>query len=435
MLQRHYQEAKRILEAALKRNPDDNRLRVELGRVCVYNSDDRRAIRLFREVLSQEPGSRPAKLGLAQALGYRHEYDESNRLYYELLAARPDDEAAAIGLVNNLMRERQAVEAGRVVEQALTLHPNSLRLQEFKDRLAQGELGPEERPPRRAPYVVLGFGNYVTDSEGNRFWQLSQRFDSEIGRLLANRLAVEERRLWKTGESEPPVSVVIATDDIRLRLTNSLWLTGGGGLVRFPGGVNVGLYSGGLALAPARRLLLEGSFSRVPLYPTVQAADLDLLVEGWQAQASWQPGRWNLAARWTQAHISDGNHVVRENAEALRWFGSPRFSFGAGYRFTHYEFKEHLHNGYFNPTNYQSHLGLAGFDFRLGRVFHAEYMLRVGAEKIAPVPYKPAWEIDLHNRFPLGNWELSADYFYFRVAEISGAYLAQGARLGVAYRF
>jgi tetratricopeptide (TPR) repeat protein len=435
MLQRHYGEAMRVLKTALAGSPGDNRLRVELGRAYIYHGEDRRAIHLFADVLRQDAANRPAKLGLAQAFGNRGSFEESNRLYRELLAANPDDEAAAIGLVNNLMHQKQTVEAGNVVGRALAYHPHSLRLQEYKDRLEQGNLGPDERVPQRRPDSVFGYGDYVADSEGNRFWQLSQRFDSEITRVFHNRAEFEERRLWKTGQTESPVTVASGTDEMRLRLTNWLWMNAGGGIVRFPDGTNFGLYSGGLAVVPARRLLLEGSFSRFPLYPTAQAADLNLLVEGWQAQAGWQPGRWNFGARWSQAHISDGNHIVRENFEVLRWLGSSRFSFGAGYRYTHYEFSEHLLNGYFNPKSYQSQLGEAGFNFRVGRVFHAEYMLRVGAEEISPNGYQAAWEINLHNRFPLGNWEFIADYFYFRLAQITGAYRADGGRLGIAYRF
>jgi len=434
MLQRHYGEAIRLLERALARSPGDNRLLVEMARACVYNGEDSRAIRLFRDVLRQEPTNRSAKLGLAQVLGYRGHFAESDRLYRELLAASPADEAAAIGLVNNLMHQKQAGEASRLVQQALAWHPNSLRLQEYKDRLEQGRLGPDERVPRRMPNALLGYGDFVVDSEGNRFWQLSQRFDSQITRVLSNRLLFEQRRLWKTGETEPPVTVATGIDAVNLRLTSLLWLNASGGLAHYPSG-DFGLYSGGLAMVPVRRLLLEGSFSRVPLYPTSQAADLNLLVEGWQAQAGWQPGRWNLGVRWSEGHISDGNHVVRENAEFLRWFARSRFSFGAGYRYTHYEFSEHLHNGYFNPKHYNSNLGLAGFNFRLGRVFRAEYLWRVGAEKISQSEYQPAWEMDLHNRFSWGKWELGADYFYFRVAEISGAYRTEGGRLGVTYRF
>ena len=434
MLQRRYAQAIKVLEKAATRFPGDSRLLVELGRAFVYNGEDRRAIRLFRDVLRQEPANRPAKLGLAQALGYRGDFKESDRLYNELLAANPDDEAAAIGLVNNLMHQRRTVEAGRVAREALARHPNSLRLQEYKDRLDEGQLGADERVPRRMPNALFGYGDYVADSEGNRFWQLSQRFDSQITRVLFNRVLFEQRRLWKTGEAEPPVTVATGFDEMNLRLASLLWVNAGGGMVHYPGG-DFGLYSGGLAVAPMRHLLVEGSFSRVPLYPTAQAADLNLLVEGWQAQAGWQPGRWDLGARWTKGHISDGNHVVRENAEFLRWFGRSRFSFGAGYRYTHYEFSEHLHNGYFDPKDYKSDLALAGFNFRLGRRFHGEYLWRVGAEKIAPAGYQFAWEMDLRNRFLLGKWELGADYFYFRVAEISGAYRADGGRVGIAYRF
>ena len=57
------------------------------------------------------------------------------------LAANSSDEAAAIGLTSNLMHEKRTVEAAAVANAALSYHPNSLRLLEYKERIANGLLG------------------------------------------------------------------------------------------------------------------------------------------------------------------------------------------------------------------------------------------------------------------------------------------------------
>src|SRR5215510_13042174 len=72
--QQHYFEAIRLLEDALKRFPGDRRLRVELGRACVYDHHDARAMELFREVLREDPSDRGAKLELARVLSYHRDY-------------------------------------------------------------------------------------------------------------------------------------------------------------------------------------------------------------------------------------------------------------------------------------------------------------------------------------------------------------------------
>ena len=144
MLERHYGQAVRVLRNGLKGHPDNNGLRLELGRAYLSSGADGRAVRLFREILRTEPDHRLAKLELARALGYGRQYEGSNKIYKELLEANPADEAAAIGLASNLLHQQRSPEARNIVDKALTFHPNSLRLQEYKDRIESGHLGGEE---------------------------------------------------------------------------------------------------------------------------------------------------------------------------------------------------------------------------------------------------------------------------------------------------
>ena len=55
MLERHYRQAVHILRNGLKDHPEDNRVRLELGRAYLSIGADDRAIRLFREILGNEP--------------------------------------------------------------------------------------------------------------------------------------------------------------------------------------------------------------------------------------------------------------------------------------------------------------------------------------------------------------------------------------------
>src|SRR6267142_6098314 len=132
---RHYSQAIRILEDALKRFPGNAQLRLELGRVYVYQRQDARALEIFRAILRDDPSNREAKLELARVLSYDGKYEPAAQLFRELLASNPNDEAAAIGLVGNLLFQKKKDDARREVEQALARHPNSLRLQEYRDDL------------------------------------------------------------------------------------------------------------------------------------------------------------------------------------------------------------------------------------------------------------------------------------------------------------
>jgi tetratricopeptide (TPR) repeat protein len=434
VLERQYARAIRTLKSGLLSFPDNNNIRVQLGRAYLLNHQDAPAIALFREALRREPQNRLAKLELARALGYRRDYELSDQLYRELLESDSRDEAAATGLASNLLHQTRSIEARQIVEKALKFHPNSLVLQEYRDRLEKGELGGEERVPTRTMNRVQTETDYVSDSDGNHFWRASQRFDYQFTSNLSNRLELEERWLRHPGRAE--ANVATASDVMHFQLTGPVSLNAGGGGVRFGDGTSRSLYSGALDLHPARQLWLEAGFSRTPFYPDARAAQFDLTLEGWHASFDWQPGPWRFNAWWAKQNISDGNAAQREDAEVIRWLGSSRLSVAAGYRYTHYDFKENPHHGYFSPDEYQSQLGVTGLRFKIRRSFSAEYLVRFGAQSLARgSPYQYASEVSLRNRFLMGNWEFGVDYFYYNLAQPSGAFSSQAGRVVAAYHF
>ncbi len=434
--QKHNAKAIQILREALERFPGDDRLRVELGRAYLYDHQDDRAIGLFREILGKHPSNRPAKLELARALGYRHDYDASNQLYRELLASKADDEAASVGLVRNLIHQKRTTEARQELDRALASHPNSPTLAKYKGYVQTARLGGDvERPPRR----VQGGADYFSDSAGNRAWQGFQQFDYNFGRGFSNRLDLEERSLWRT--ATPKANVISGMDEARLRVLPQLQVGGGGGLVHFADGTVRGLYRGDVELHPVRRLWWNVDFSRNPVVPTFSAAQFDLLAEGWHSRLDWRPGPWRLDANFSRQHYSDGNRRQREGGEVMRWLRVSRLEFGTGYRLTYFTFKQHMLHGYFNPRQYQSHMGLLGVRFRVGKAFRGEYVARAGAESFSPAdlttrgPFRLAGQLALRNRVVVGNWEAGIEYHYWRLALDTGAFSAHAGSLVAAYRF
>jgi len=430
---RHYSQATRILEDALKRFPGNVQLRLELGRVYVYQRQDRRAMDIFRAILRDDPSNRETKLELARVLSYDRKYEAANQLFRDLLSTNPDDEAAAIGLAGNLLFLKKKDEARREVEQALARHPNSLRLQEYRDALLKNQLPVAASREGNAPNRLQADSSYFSDSAGNSSLRAGQRFDLQLGRHLTNSFRLDEKTLWVT--EGPKASIFSVNDEGRVRLARWLFIGGGGGIVRFADDLNRALYRGELILHPIRSFWLQGGFSRIPIAPTFQSAQFDLVAEGWWSRLDWQPRSWRVSADFSKQHYSDSNRTQREDAEVLRWIGNLHFAVGLGYQYAHSSFTETFSHGYFNPNQYHSHLGLGGFRFSVGKIYRGEYIAEYGTETVNQDPYQIAWEATAKNRFLLGKLEVGADYSYFHLAQSTGAFRAQVGRVSVAYRF
>jgi len=430
---RHYSQASRTLQDALARFPSNVQLRLELGRVYVYQHQDSRAMEVFRDVLRDDPSNREAKLELARVLSYDGKYEPANQLFRELLTTNPDDEAAAIGLVQNLLFQKKKDDARREVEQALARHPNSLRLQEYRDALLKNQLPLAASREGNALNRVQTDASYFSDTAGNRALREGQRYDLQLGRNLTNSFRLDEKSLWVS--QGPKAKIFSVNDEGRVRLASWLFVAGGAGIVRFADDSNRTLYRGTLILHPFKGFWLQGGFSRIPITPTFLSGQFDLLAEGWWTRLDWQLRSWRVSADFSKQHYSDSNRTQREDAELLRWIGNSHFAVRLGYQYTHSSFTQTFSNGYFNPNQYHSHLGLGGFRFGVGKFYRGEYIAAYGAETVDQNPYQIAWEATTKNRFVLGKLEMGADYTYFHLAQSTGAFRAQVGRMSVAYSF
>ena len=440
--QQDYARAIRILKDAAKEHPDNEALKLELGKAYLYKHQDKQAMALFQEVLLYDPSNRQAKLELARALGYQLDYQASDRFYRDLLSFDAGDEAAAIGLTRNLIHENHLDEARTVCESGLTHHPNSAKLRDYQAQLQSGtatarlsqSTGGEPNPAgQKRRDEVRGGTSYFADSNGNRSWRSSEFFEQQITGRLSTQFHAEERSLWLTGG--PRANVLWGSDEMRMQVNRAVSVGAMGGVVRFADGSTRTLYNGELELHPINHLWASGGYRLRPISPTYDAAQFDLLAQGWHSQLEWYPRGWWVDASWSQEHYSDSNRDRRFEGEFLRWIGTSRFAVGAGYQFNYLAFSQTLLHGYFNPSSYYDHLGRGGVRFRLGKVFRAEYLGGAGVESIAGAPYQSAWEMVLKNRIKLENWEFSGDYFYYHLPQSSGAFTSQAGRLSAAYYF
>jgi len=163
-LERHFAQAIRIFRNGLKSHPEDQQLRLELGRAYLADGEDGLAIRLFREIL-RHPRRSQTQLELAGALGFRPRLRRLERHLPGAAACEPGRRGGChrIGQ-QSCFHERRRSEARTLVRQALDLHPESLRLQEYMDRIDSGNLGGEAREGRVAQNLVQIDADYFNDS-------------------------------------------------------------------------------------------------------------------------------------------------------------------------------------------------------------------------------------------------------------------------------
>jgi hypothetical protein len=207
------------------------------------------------------------------------------------------------------------------------------------------------------------------------------------------------------------------------------------GGARFSDGHRLVLYRAHLDYRPAERLWTYLEVERHPVAPTAEATRFDLAAQGLTLGAEWRPPRWEFKALLARHSYSDGNYRREEMLEGVRWFGAPHLQFGTGYGFRHLAFDQHLRHGYFSPTQYQNHAFVTGIRFRAGKHYRGEYMTHIGTESFIQGNFRFSAAVSLQNRWEFKQWSLSGDYFYYHVAQSTGAYRANVFRFGLAYRF
>ncbi len=432
MLDQHApQQALNTVQEALHRFPENEDLEIELARIYAYQKQDKLAMQTVQAVLQRNPDNREAKLTLAQLYGYRQAYRLSDAIYRDLLAANPADETAALGLIHNLALEGHRDEARAQLNQALGKNPSSLLLQQYSEVLLSSATENPELP-RRYRRVQAG-SSYFADSSGNHSVYTSQGMNYELGRNVTTRLRMEETSLWKTGVSAS--QVIGGWQEIRWKPSRFFALRTSGGGVRFADDSTRGTYSGDLELFPYKGLTLSGGFSRFPVIPTFEAAQADLLSEGWHTRVDYRCKNLNVTGNMFLVHLSDGNRGEREYAEAMKWFGSGRISIGTGYAFRHLHMEQQLNNGYFSPSQYHSHLGAGGLRLELGKFYRGEYIGYLGGEKINAGNYTGAGELLLRNEFFVRHWQFEANYSHFQLVQSTAAFHANEVSGSAGYRF
>ncbi|HWG41104.1 MAG TPA: hypothetical protein VN658_11180, partial [Candidatus Acidoferrales bacterium] len=328
--------------------------------------------------------------------------------------------------------EGKRAEARAQLQQAFTRHPTSLQLQQYSDYLASE---PMEGQARRF-HRVQNTESFFADTSGNRSVYSGQGLVYQFSKNITSRMGVDETSLWKTRTFTE--TVLSGAADTRLRLGNYVAVRTSLGAVRFADASSQLLYGGDLELYPIKGLNVSGGFSRYPISPTFDSTAFDLLAHGWHGHVDYRGHNLSIAGSFSLTHYSDSNHGEREWGEALRWFPwhDNQFAIGGGYAFRHIHFTKDLNHGYFNPSQYRSHLGAAGFRMRLGKHYRGEYLGYGGAEILEDFAgYSPAGVAAIKNDFLWGQWDLAADYSYYHLIQATGAFRANAVSVTLGYKF
>lgn len=447
----NYRAIEKELKPLVADHPEACQLALLLGQAYLYSKDDRNAALQFRSVLARDPANRVARLEMARLYGYHSKYKESNRLYKELLSADATNEQASIGLARNLIRTRQLAQAKATVNAGLAAHPNSMRLQEYKDALARpqtGMGGVDTTPPR--PADVQTWMYFVTDSAGDRVTENLSRLNLSLSKLLTAQLASNYRYLSSVGTiiqapdgnaenagGDSSISATTFDGSARLSYRVRPWLTlsGGGGGITYNDGVSRLLFQSGVDFHPNRTFYFDTEYLRTPVLPTQQAATFNLTAQGLRNTLDWYPARWRIHADFSELKYSDGNLRHAQSAEVIRWFGGPKVRFGAGYNGSHFTFTQVRLHGYFSPDTYQNHTGTAIVQIRSGHAFTGEYKVDFGGESISGLAFRPVYELSAHNTLHVNHFDFHADYTRYHFTQSTGAFRTDVGVFGIKYRF
>jgi hypothetical protein len=349
--------------------------------------------------------------------------------------------------MNKLTEAKAACDAG------LAAHPNSLRLQEYKDDLS--------KPIRRAnagageaihlpAYDVQNWLSWVSDSAGDRIVVDSSRMSVQLSEQLFARAVSNFRHLSAVGTAvQAPdgntdnaggdARVVATVFDASARFDYRIrpWLTmnGGGGGIRFNDGVSSALFQSGFEVHPRSTLYIDASYLRFPVLPTQRAATYDLTAQGLRTSLDWLPRQWRVRLDTSELKYTDGNLRHRQELEVIHWFGTGPVNPGAGYSGSHFTFSKVLNHGYFSPDTYQSHTGIAAVRVHFPRKFYGEYRVNVGGESISGLPFRVVYEVSAQNYVRLRQWDIHGDYTFYHFTQSTGAFRTDLVILGFKYHF
>jgi tetratricopeptide (TPR) repeat protein len=373
---------------------DANRRDAAIERAKVLSWDRRfsDAERAFREVLRRWPEERDARLGLARTLSWRGKESAARAEYARVLEADPRNVAAQIGTAQTWAWSGRLAQARGSYERALALSPD--------DRDAWLGLA----------YVNLWSGDpasaHEIASELARQYPADDEVDALHERtLLATRPSIRGTfdRIEDTDDNELSIATLGAGIALDRRVDLILGLarydmrdpTGDATIDGASAGVDLRVAPGHLVSLRLGADRLESTSGERTTEPTGLAAwsfgidrawrgsvtaaretlryspaitDAGIVIDGFRAEGSGRIGDvWRVSGATSFGDYSDGNSRSQLDLGFRGRLPVRRVQVEAGVSLSGIDFDEDLDNGYFDPSDFRSALGVVRATDTFGR--------------------------------------------------------------------
>lgn len=338
----------------LKRNPNDLEARLRLAQVLTWNSDYPEALKLYDDLLIRMPTDRDARLGKAQALQWSGRAREAKEILEELQAKDPKDRDVGIALAS--------------VQSALGRRDLALRQLDYLDKLQPGNSEVEQmrrsiRQDLRS-VLILRFEPLV-DSDELTIYQSSATVYFNIvpqvrSYVSAGIIPSREPGLgWETGRK-----TVFGSSG---RVTDWLLMRGEIGANSSTAGHADPIGSGGVTFFPGSKVQFDFDVSRSFINYITRPLLLNISRVELSGSSDWRPDkRTTFHIDYYHQRYSDTN---RNNGGTFRVTRSlvrrERLELEAGYRYRAFGFSKNIRNGFWAPSFYQEHMGLANLRGKL----------------------------------------------------------------------
>ncbi len=344
-------EARKRLTKLVAENPSLMNARIQLARVLMWSGETDAAMKEIDTVLAAEPDNRDALLVRANIYRVTRNYRPSVELYSDIIKKQADYDSQE-GLAYAYLFSNDRVATDKTLPQLQPVYPYQEKgLRDLK----------ELRDINFNPSIIPGF-TFYHDSDNNDVW-----------RYLATGTVWLEN--WKTSvdyvhtEARDP-NISQSSDTVALSTYSRMPFYGGIG--------------GAIGLADSGRTLIYGLRGDVDipsgsvgaraavdaLTDTAKAMQNQIRVFSAALAANHRPtDRIYLFGSYTYKDYSDDNSANDVTAGiSYRVLHQPA-AVAIGYRARYLNYRRQSNDGYFDPSNYMSHVGFANVYFESGRLY------------------------------------------------------------------
>ena len=367
-------DAIRELDAILAEDPGDIDARIHLARCLSWKGKLRGSLEEADKVLAKSPGNRDALLVKANSLKWAGNRNAAISIYRELLE-REEDFDTRLGLSQAYLADgflRGAREGAGLLK---PVYP----YQETEARNLQAEI-------KRATRPVLDLtSGYYDDSDDNQLY----RYGLSGGGWAGN---------WKIDLGYRHTDAEDPSRDTRnenlsanayTRVTEQIGLGGGIGIDQTGDG-DSDLYLEGRVRADANlgQGRIGASATREVFAETAQLIENRIRYTNLSSYFEYPlPYRFSLRVNYSYKDYSDDNHSNDWGGSLAHTFDGKNPVIALGYRIRFLDFDRETGSGYFDPSNFLSHLGFVAFSYEHARwytylepIFGHQSFQRQGAE-------------------------------------------------------